>query len=865
MDITPPVITLNGSDELSIVLNTPYSDLGATATDNVDGLVPVDVDLSEVNTAVLGIYLVTYTAIDSSGNTSETTRTVNVTEADATAPVITLNGVDPVTITLGSSYTDAGATATDNVDGLVNVTTSGEVDTSTEGIYIITYEATDSSDNTSFSTRTVHVEVASELGNLLGRWHFDEDTGTVANDDSGNNTNLDLNNMSNANWITGQSGSALNFSGNSQDVSIGTASNALQTSSVTVLAWVNPNQNGLPWEWIAAQGDNYGLYLNPQSRSLLFYIKNAGSGWTSVESAANTIVFDQWQHVAGSFDAATQTLRLYVAGIEVGSVIINQDIGYTTGNGFTIGSMQNARFFDGRIDEVSVYDKALSEANINVLKGQGEVDITPPFITINGPDELNVILNSDYSDLSATATDNVDGVLIVDVDVPVDTAVPGTYQVTYTATDTAGNTSKAIRTVIVLDSDITAPVITLNGTDPVIVSVGDNYTDAGATATDDVDITVSVTIDTTNVDTSTAGAYTVIFTAEDTAGNTSITTRTVNVVTNALIDESVFVGTYDGADQPPEGRRGSIEFLDYVDPDDPGATADWLAESTGLVLTVSDDAGFTNALQAAEPGDRIQLESGVYQMQPIQISGSEGNPVTIESAPGQWAIFDGAVPGSSSLIDVRGAWLTFRSLEVRNGTAGSLFITQSHHHLYEGLKIHNNSRGFDFTDGSHHAMIRFNESYHNYDPSNNGQDGDGFGIWSEGEFNDPIGEGVILEHNISWANADDGIDMWMNEAIVTMRNNIVRNNGYNVLNDPNYVGNGNGFKLGPEGPGGSGKPGHYVIGNIADNNPGDGFDYNGGTVDHYMKGNAATNNGIDYDVPSTSVFEDNTKTGGVPA
>ena len=73
-------------------------------------------------------------------NTS-VTRTVTV--VDTTAPVVTVTGDTSVTVELGSTYSDAGATA----DGGETVTTSGSVDTSTVGTYTITYSATDAAGN----------------------------------------------------------------------------------------------------------------------------------------------------------------------------------------------------------------------------------------------------------------------------------------------------------------------------------------------------------------------------------------------------------------------------------------------------------------------------------------------------------------------------------------------------------------------------------------------------------------------------------------------------------------------------------------------------------------------------------------------
>jgi hypothetical protein len=68
----------------------------------------------------------------------------------------------------------------------------------------------------------------------------------------------------------------------------------------------------------------------------------------------------------------------------------------------------------------------------------------------------------------------------------VNAAAPGTYVLTYSATDAAGNVATPVtRSVIV--SDVVAPMIALIGIDPVNLNVGDVFTDDGADVTDDVD------------------------------------------------------------------------------------------------------------------------------------------------------------------------------------------------------------------------------------------------------------------------------------------------------------------------------------------------------------------------------------------
>ena len=76
---------------------------------------------------------------------------------DNVPPVITINGSNPATVELGTTYTDAGATANDEFHGATPVTSSGTVDTNTVGSYTITYTATDKDGNTATATRTVNV------------------------------------------------------------------------------------------------------------------------------------------------------------------------------------------------------------------------------------------------------------------------------------------------------------------------------------------------------------------------------------------------------------------------------------------------------------------------------------------------------------------------------------------------------------------------------------------------------------------------------------------------------------------------------------------------------------------------------------
>ena len=151
-----PTIALNGSNPQVVECHTPYTELGATASDNC-GPDFAATPSGTVNTDVVGTYTITYNASDAAGNAATpVTRTVTV--VDTTAPVITINGSSTVTVECHTSYSDAGATAADSCDTSVSVTTTGSVDVNTVGTYTVTYNASDDSGNAATPvTRTVNV------------------------------------------------------------------------------------------------------------------------------------------------------------------------------------------------------------------------------------------------------------------------------------------------------------------------------------------------------------------------------------------------------------------------------------------------------------------------------------------------------------------------------------------------------------------------------------------------------------------------------------------------------------------------------------------------------------------------------------
>ena len=165
-DAMPPVITLEGFSTGTITVNDAYVDAGATCTDEVDGAI-TPTSSGTVDPNQVGTYVVTYSCTNMAGITATASRTVTVqSEPDVTPPVITLEDFSPVTITLGNTYSDDGATCTDIVDDSPTLTSSGIINTGQAGTYMITYSCTDAAGNAAESvSRTVTVQ--SEPGTTL--------------------------------------------------------------------------------------------------------------------------------------------------------------------------------------------------------------------------------------------------------------------------------------------------------------------------------------------------------------------------------------------------------------------------------------------------------------------------------------------------------------------------------------------------------------------------------------------------------------------------------------------------------------------------------------------------------------------------
>ena len=198
-------------------------------------------------------------------------------------------------------------------------------------------------------------------------------------------------------------------------------------------------------------------------------------------------------------------------------------------------------------------------------ENSGSEDTTPPVITLLGDNPIYLDIDAAFSDPGATAVDVVDGNLTAGIVVTgvVDTSVAGSYTVTYTVTDLSANSAEVTRTVVVVGP--AEPVITLLGDNPLYVGVGDTYDEPGATAVDAMDgnITASIEINTTGLDTSVIGSYIVTYSVTDSDDNNATATRDVIVLEPTVIYEDAEDGNITGwsiYDNDPVG--GTITNVD---------------------------------------------------------------------------------------------------------------------------------------------------------------------------------------------------------------------------------------------------------------------------------------------------------------
>ncbi|HYG14907.1 MAG TPA: immunoglobulin-like domain-containing protein, partial [Bacteroidia bacterium] len=169
-DTTKPVMTLVGNAHDTITVFSSYTDLGATATDLVDGNLDASVSVlsNNLDSSKVGTYTITYTVSDLSGNIAFISRLVTV--VDTVQPTILLTGNNPLIWLVKVPYVDPGHTVIDNYDTGLVATITGTVNYNVPGTYQLFFNVVDNSgDSAATVIRTVIVaDTVKPLVDLVG-------------------------------------------------------------------------------------------------------------------------------------------------------------------------------------------------------------------------------------------------------------------------------------------------------------------------------------------------------------------------------------------------------------------------------------------------------------------------------------------------------------------------------------------------------------------------------------------------------------------------------------------------------------------------------------------------------------------------
>ncbi len=221
---------------------------------------------------------------------------------------------------------------------------------------------------------------------------FDEDSGSIANDFSGNNNN---GNISNANRVPGRFYQALNFNGSNSFVEVLNSPSLNMSSAISIAAWVKWNINpssGAQWASIVNKNiDNqYRLHHNSSNSAFEFAIRTANNRWVVSNTSP---VQDVWYFVVGTYDGSN--VRIYVDGQLENSVGHSGALSNSSSN-LRIGSRSGGdRFFNGLIDKVQIYNKALSSEEIlDLYNSYGQTSLNyPGKVLVRKFYEENLIFN----------------------------------------------------------------------------------------------------------------------------------------------------------------------------------------------------------------------------------------------------------------------------------------------------------------------------------------------------------------------------------------------------------------------------------------------------------------------------------------
>jgi len=209
---------------------------------------------------------------------------------------------------------------------------------------------------------------------LVGLWKFDEGKGTAIEDSSGNGLEGEL--KGSGKWVDGKFGKAIQLDGKTGFVAIKPHANP--TTAITVSAWVKSktptwNNHG----FIMSKRNAYIIHNNTEGVTVSFPICNGAcwnkpKGWRDGEVGPKDIT--KWHMYTGTFDSKTGDWRILIDGkVESKMQLDKKPLAAEKDKPLWIGrdNCCGSRFGDITVDEVMVFDTALSEAELKPLVDKG--------------------------------------------------------------------------------------------------------------------------------------------------------------------------------------------------------------------------------------------------------------------------------------------------------------------------------------------------------------------------------------------------------------------------------------------------------------------------------------------------------------
>jgi len=200
--------------------------------------------------------------------------------------------------------------------------------------------------------------VPSSYANLVAYWALDEGSGKEIKDATENGYNGTF--KGNPVWTDGIYNKGLEFSG-ADYVEVPDADN-IKPESITIETWVYFKDVSGRQDFLS-RNDDYALSLggNPKDGKVWGVITTAGD-WLDVEGGT-VLEVNKWYHVAMAYSKATKKATLYLDGKKDGEGSALSGMEHRFGGALTIGTYQD-RFLKGKLDEIRIWDEALSEQQI---------------------------------------------------------------------------------------------------------------------------------------------------------------------------------------------------------------------------------------------------------------------------------------------------------------------------------------------------------------------------------------------------------------------------------------------------------------------------------------------------------------------